>query len=54
MYFFRAGLLATLASVVSVVHGEGLYSKDSAVLQLNEGTFNKLIKKSNTASVSFS
>ena len=50
---FSQSHLAALAVLLlaPLTAGEGLYSKDSAVLQVNAKTFDKLIKKSDYASV---
>ena len=47
------GLLAALAALLltSTVTGEGMYSKKSAVLQVDAKNYNKLINKSNQVSV---
>ena len=46
--------LAAFAVFVFVpfIHADGLYSKDSSVLQVDAKSYDKLIKKSNLASVS--
>ena len=48
------GALAALAAVLlaSTVNGQGMYSKNSAVLQVDGKSYNKLITKSNQVSVS--
>ena len=47
------GLLAALAALLltSTASGEGMYSKKSAVIQVDAKSYNKLITKSNQVSV---
>lgn len=49
------GILAALAALTltNSVTADGLYSKGSAVLQVDGKSYNKLIAKSNQVSVSF-
>lgn len=47
------GILAALAAVLlpMAASGQGMYSKNSAVLQIDAKNYNKLISKSNQVSV---
>ena len=48
------GILAALAAVLlaATTNGQGMYSKNSAVLQVDGKSYKKLITKSNQVSVS--
>lgn len=53
---FSKGYLAALTTLTlaAAVNADGLYSKGSAVLQVDGKSYNKLVAKSNLVSVSFS
>lgn len=44
----------TALTLAAAVNADGLYSKGSAVLQVDGKSYNKLVAKSNLVSVSFS
>ena len=52
MYLFTSiKTLSAALSIVGLAHADGLYSKSSAVLQIDGKSYDKLIAKSNLVSV---